>query len=89
MHPDQRKKTKNVVSKLSLPKPNVLFPYNQCIATISSQELKTWVPVRGTFQILGHLPVIIVSSRALFIRSIAFSLVGAQTISCNMFQMSQ
>lgn len=30
---------------------------------------------------LAPLPVIIVSSRALFIRSIAFSLVGAQTIS--------
>jgi hypothetical protein len=30
------------------------------------------------------LPVITVSSRALFMRAIAFSLVGAHTISCNM-----
>ena len=31
---------------------------------------------------LVQLPVIIVSSRALFMRSTAFSLVGAHTISC-------
>lgn len=34
-------------------------------------------------------PVIIVSSSALFIRSIAFSLVGAHTISCKMFAKSR
>jgi hypothetical protein len=35
------------------------------------------------------LPVIIVSSSALFMRSIAFSLVGAHTISCKMFANSR
>jgi hypothetical protein len=51
-------------------------------------EKETWPTVWGTCWKLGYLPVIIVSSRALFIRSIAFSLVGAQTISCNKFQIS-
>jgi len=40
LHVSKSKKEKNVVSKLILPKPTVLFPYSQCIATISSWALK-------------------------------------------------